>query len=439
MSGIISAIDVTIAAMHKNPIAATLLTLAIIALVTVIIYNLPPIHERFAWRVELVTTYLRMSLNPVGAMPTPIPQEADPATPTPKPSPTQGNTSTPIETKAGPTSTATASPTPIPDAYQLPVPQYEKQGPNECGPTTLAIYLHYYGWTGTKDDITRVVKPTIDDRNVNVDELVYFVGTHAGWLNAKFRVGGDLALLKNLIAGGFPVMIEESFYDDQSYWPGDDLWAAHYLLLTGYNDSTQAFTGQDSFRGPNKVVPYKTLDQYWHVFNRVYILVYKPDQEEALKSILGPQWNPDANRQHALDVARAETQANPKDAFAWFNLGSNLVYFEQYAEAGHAYDSARQIGLPQRMLRYQFGPFIAYFHAARYDDLLAVTEYILKNTPNSEEAHLWHGWGLYRKGNTAGAIADFQTAVKDHPGYQDALYALNFLGASPLPVPTSTP
>lgn len=323
---------------------------------------------------------------------------------------------------------------------QLPAPAYEKQGPNECGPTTLAIYLHYYDWKGTKDDITQVVKPSIDDRNVNVEELVFFVRNHAGWLNAEFRVGGDLTLLKHLIAGGFPVMIEESFYDDHSYWPGDDLWAAHYFLVTGYNDVDQAFTGQDSFRGPNKVVPYKTLEEYWHVFNHVYILVYKPPQEGALKSILGAQWDPDANRQQALDGAQAETQANPKDAYAWFNLGSNLVYFEKYTEAAHAYDSARQLGLPQRMLRYQFGPFIAYFHAARYDDLLAVTEYILKNTPNSEEAHLWHGWGLYRKGNKAGAIVDFQTAEKDHPGYQDALYALNFVGASPLPAgPTPTP
>jgi hypothetical protein len=425
--------------MHKNPVIATLMTLAGIALVTVIIYNLPPVHERFAWRVELITTYIRMSINPVGAMPTPIAQNTDPIITSPSPSPTLVNTPTPAPTQPGPTPTATASPTPIPASFQLPAPAYEKQGPNECGPTTLAIYLHYYGWTGTKDDISAVVKPSIDDRNVNVEELVYFVSTHAGWLTAKFRVGGDLTLLKNLIAGGFPVMIEESFYDDQSYWPGDDLWAAHYFLVTGYDDAAQTFTGQDSFRGPNRVVPYKTLDEYWHVFNRVYILAYKPPEEAALKSILGAQWDPDANRQHALEVAQAETQANPKDAFAWFNVGSNLVYFEQYAEAGHAYDTARQIGLPQRMLRYQFGPFIAYFHAARYDDLLAVTGYILKNTPNSEEAHLWHGWGLYRKGDTAGAINDFQIAVKDHPGYQDALYALNFVGGAPLPIPTSTP
>ena len=104
--------------MHKNPIAATLLTLAGIALVTVIIYNLPPVHERFAWRVDLVTTYIRMALNPVGAMPTPIAQATDPAFATPTPDPTLADTPTAAPTRPGPTPTATASPTPIPAAYQ---------------------------------------------------------------------------------------------------------------------------------------------------------------------------------------------------------------------------------------------------------------------------------------------------------------------------------
>ena len=57
-----------------------------------------------------------------------------------------------------------------------------------------------------------MVKPLAEDRNVNPEELVYYVRTHAGWLNAEFRVGGDIELLKQLVAAGFPVMIEESFY-----------------------------------------------------------------------------------------------------------------------------------------------------------------------------------------------------------------------------------
>ncbi len=419
---------VTIAAMHKNPVIATLLTLAGIALATILIYNSPPVHSRMAWRVELVTTYLRGVISPAGAMPTPLPQPTEVAlatatvtlTPTITPSPTPGPTPTPLPT-----------PTPIPGAVSLPPGAYEKQGPNECGPTTLANYLHFYGWTGTKDDITAVVKPLEEDRNVNVEELIYFVSTHAGWLRSEFRVGGDLTRLKQLLAAGIPVMIEESFYDDKPYWPGDDLWAAHYLLVTGYDDASQTFTGQDSFHGPDQKIPYDTLNKYWEVFNRVYILVFLPNQEGMVQSILGSDWDRDANRRHALEAAQAASQADPKDAFAWFNMGSNMVYFEQYAEAAHAYDTARTLGLPQRMLRYQFGPFIAYFHSARYDDLLALTEYLLKNTPNSEEGLLWHGWASYRKGDTERAIEDFRNALKNNPNYEDAKYALSFLGATP--------
>ena len=93
----------------------------------------------------------------------------------------------------------------------MAAPLWELQGANNCGPATLALYLRYYGWDGNQDIIAQVVKPVTEDRNVNPDELIYFVRTHAGWLNAEFRVGGDIQLLKQLLAAGFPVMIEESF------------------------------------------------------------------------------------------------------------------------------------------------------------------------------------------------------------------------------------
>ena len=83
------------------------------------------------------------------------------------------------------------------------------------------------------------------------------------------------------------------------------------------------------------------------------------------------------------------------------------------------------------MLRYQFGPFIAYFHSGQIDDLLTMTEYALKITRNSEEALLWHGWAVYRKGDLNQAILDWRAALKAHPGYPDAEYALKFVGATP--------
>jgi tetratricopeptide (TPR) repeat protein len=234
-------------------------------------------------------------------------------------------------------------------------------------------------------------------------------------------------MLKELIAAEIPVLVEASFFFDGAYWPNDDLWAAHYLLVNAYDEVKGTFTVQDTFHGANQVLSYETLDSYWKPFNRVFILSYLPYQAEAVKEILGDGWDEAANRQDAIETARVEIETDPKDAYAWFNLGTNLLYFERYEEAANAYDQARIIGWPQRMLRYQFGPFFAYFHTGRTDDLLALAEYALQRTPNSEEALLWRGWGRYREGDINGAVSDFQAALEANYLYLDAQYALDFV------------
>ncbi len=412
--------------------------LILCVLAALLAYQYPPVRRLVTWRIEVLTTYLRGIVYPAGPMPTPLasPTPTSPEETPPPPSATPSATASPTApapsaTPPGPTATPIPSPTPLPAAISLPAPAWEKQDINNCGPAALAMYLRYYGWEGDQFNISTLIKPIPEDRNVNPEELLFFVRTRAGWLNAEYRVNGTMPLLKQLLAAEIPVIIEESFYFDDPFWPNDDLWAAHYLLLTGYDDAAQVFTGQDSFHGADQKVSYQQLDDYWRIFNRVYFLVYLPTQEEQVKTILGEDWDVQTNRQRALDTAQSETQKNADDAFAWFNLGSNLVYFEKYSEAANAYDKARLLKLPQRMLRYQFGPFFAYFHAHRYDDLLALAEYALERTPNSEEALLWRGWARYRKGSTAGAIEDWRAALKARPGFEDAHYALDFVGAAP--------
>lgn len=390
------------------------------------LYRWEPLNRRLAWRVDIVRTYLRGVVHPADAMPSPAPPP--PPTATRLPAVTLPPPASPTP---APTPSPAPTPRPLPERVSLAAPAWEKQDWNNCGPASLTMYLRYYGWEGDQFDIARLVKPAREDRNVNPEELAYFVRTQAGWMNVIYRVGGDLETLQRLLAAGYPVMIEEAFTFDEPYWPKDDLWAAHYLLLTGYDRAAGVFIGQDSFHGANQEISFADLQEKWHPFNNLYFLVYVLEDEADVQSLLGEAWDEAAARQQALDAARAQTEADPQDAFAWFNLGANLVYFERYDEAASAFDEARRIGLPQRMLRYQFTPFFAYFHSGRTEDLLALTTYALQRTPNSEEALLWHGWGLYRQGNTAQAIAHFRAALSANPTSQDARYALDFVGASP--------
>ena len=396
------------------------------------LYWLPPVHRRLAWRLDAARTSVRMVLHPVGAPPTPIgaPTAISTATPTHL-SPTLAAAVPSATPTPGPTTTPTPSPTPPPPAVSLNPPKWESQDWNNCGPTTLALYLRWWGWEGDQYDISHIVKPKRGDRNVNVEELIAFINNGVRGMSAIYRVGGDLQTLERVLAAGMPVMIEESMHFHEKYWPNDDQWGAHYLLITGYDDVKREFITQDSFRGPNRRVAYEELRRNWEAFNFVYILVFPNGRLGLVKRLLGENWNTDTNRTRALEKARAAAQAHPNDAFAWFNVGTNLLYFERYGEAASAYDRALKIGLPQRFLRYQFGPFIAYFHTARFQDLLALTDYALKVTPNSEEAHLWRGWALYRLGKKREAIAEFRAALEANPRYEDALYALRFLGVMP--------
>lgn len=398
------------------------------------LYQLPSIQERVGWRVDFALTYLRGVVDPVEAVPTVDITAVDgrsvvKVTVEPVVEPAAATLASPgvLSSARTPTVPPTPSPTSIPGKISLIPPEYEEQELNNCGPATLAMYLRYFGWQGNQATIASMVKPKKEDRNVNVEELVAYVNTQVPGLEIQYRVGGDIAMLKEFLAAGFPVMIEESFIMEESYWPNDDRWAGHYLLVTGYDDKTESFTAQDTFLGPDLSISYAKIDERWKSFNRVYLLVYPPEQRPVIQAILGDQWDVDANRRHALELAQKETEVNPDDAFAWFNVGTNLVYFENYSQAAAAYDKARSAGLPQRMLRYQFGPFFAYFQTNRIKDLLALTEYALKRTPNAEEAKMWRGWAMYRQGNRDEAERLFFEALAANPLNPDVQYAVNFL------------
>ncbi len=416
--------------MTKRNIALSIVGLIVFA---ILLYQIPAINSRLSWRFEVARTYVRNVLHPVGNVPTAIPQPANTVAPTIAIQPTQTNdpqgASGVVTTIIPPTPTLA----PPPAQAFLNSPPYEKQTANNCGPAALSMMLHMFGWNGSQKDISDVIKPVNGDRNVNPEEMAFWVRNYAGWLRIEYRVGGDLETLKRLLAAAYPVIVESTtaLNREDSGWADDDLWAAHYLLLTGYDDTAQTFTAQDTYRGPDKTIPYAQLESEWKPFNYVYLIVYLPEQEEAIKTILGSNWDADLNRQRALELAQAATAADASDSFAWFNVGSNLVYFERYDEANAAYDTSRELGLPQRMFRYQFGPFLANFHANRNNDLLALTEYALQRTEMSEETWLWRGWALYRDGDLNGAIKAWRKALSVRPGYEDALYALNFVGSTP--------
>src|SRR3990172_6671629 len=205
--------------------------------------------DSIRWRIEQVRGWALDVSNPTtDTLPTPVAaptRESVGALPTAALiSDSAADTATPTAPVAIETATAIPLIDP-PEAVTLTAPKWVKQDINNCGPATLAMYLSYYGWNGTQKDIEAVVHPNQRDKNVRWDELVYYVKTHAGWLDGLFRVGGNVDEMKRFIANGYPVVIETGYEIDVG-------WVGHYLLLTGYDNAKGVFIVQDATGGRNR-------------------------------------------------------------------------------------------------------------------------------------------------------------------------------------------
>ena len=407
-----------------------LLVVVLLIFDLLIAYQIPSIHDRLAWRLDVYGAEVRRFLfSQPDTLPTPDPRAVESARATlsalaPTPS------ATAQATAAAPTPLPSPTFAPLPAAVVLDPPRYEKQLFNNCGPATLSMTLRYWGWTGSQVDTAAALKPMQNDRNVMPYELARYVLDHTGFA-VVIRSAGTVTDLKRLIVAGFPPIVEKGFNEsdvEKKYG-----WMGHYNLLTGYDDVAGQFTVQDSFLGPDHAVGYEAMLSGWRAFNYIYLVVYPPERREEVVRLLGPSAAEDYNQTLATENARSETSlfTGQDLAFAWFNLGTSLVNVNDYGPASLAFDEARYAGLPWRMLWYQTGPYFAYFYSGRYQEVIDLADQVLNQRDDLEESWYWRGMARLALGETQAAIDDLRTALAKHPGFPPAVVKLQELGELP--------
>jgi tetratricopeptide (TPR) repeat protein len=131
--------------------------------------------------------------------------------------------------------------------------------------------------------------------------------------------------------------------------------------------------------------------------------------------------------QRALTRSQSDAASDPENAFFWFNLGTNYNALGDYQSAAAAFDQARAIGLPWRMLWYQFGPYEAYYQTGRYEDVILLADVTLKDRPYFEESFYYKGLAQEALGNIDAARANYQEAAEFNPNFALAVAALSQL------------
>jgi tetratricopeptide (TPR) repeat protein len=443
------------------PIRILLIIIGVFILAGVI-YNIPFVNDKLAWRVdEFRQQIVSIIRPPEQAVFVPVARTGTGTLPAPKvqvtslASPTKNGDNEGSATPSGPILTPTITATPLPVSVSLPGVKYVDQNNrwNYCGPSNLTMALNFWGWKGNRDDVAKVIKPGennpkkdfiqkgLTDKNVMPYEMVDFVNDKTEF-HALSRYGGSLDLLKNFIAAGYPVLTEKGYYERDAN--GKISWMGHYQFITAYDNKAKVFTVQDTYLdGPNFKVDYDKFQDGWRDFNYIFLVIYPADREAVLHNLLGEWADAKWANQHALEIANEEvkTQTGINSFFAWFNKGTSHVQLQEYVDAADAYDQAFAVYAtlgkddttrPYRMMWYQTGPYWAYYYTGRYQDVINLATTTLSTVlggPTLEESLYWRAMGEVAAGLRFDAIKDFQSAVYYNKNFPAAIDQLKSLGA----------
>lgn len=324
----------------------------------------------------------------------------------------------------------------VPSRWELNGFNVIGQGYNMCGEATLTMYLSYWGVpvdNRTQLEVANAIKPHPEDSNTSPDELVGYAESLG--FSAIVRVNGTTDLLKQFVYAGYPVMIERGF-DELP----DEGWMGHYMLVTGYSDESRTFTTLDSYwtlkhvqadpAHPVDYWDYDRLDSLWRHFGWTYIVVFPPSQFSEVQGIIGEDVDDATMYRQSAERLSGELTTNPGDVFGWFSLGTALDGLGDYERAALAYDQAQSLGIPFRMMWYQFGMYHAYYQTQQYDKVLDQANRILdvQNYPESEEAFYYRGMVYQARGQLDAARGQFRRALEYNPNFELAQQALDALG-----------
>ncbi|MEO1288210.1 MAG: hypothetical protein AAFV93_10610, partial [Chloroflexota bacterium] len=199
-------------------------------------------------------------------------------------------------------------------------------------------------------------------------------------------------------------------------------------------------------------------EEFWQHFNYTYIVLYRQDREAELMDLLGDDADEFANIINALTIATEEASQDNLDSFAWFNIGTNYVDLARYErENGNeaqaldyfnnaklAFDRAREIGVPWRMMWYQFGIYETYYEVAQasddeafasglYAEIIRIARETIENCQNPdgicyvEETYYYAGMARSALGETQSALTNFNTALQVNSNFQPAVDARDAL------------
>lgn len=294
----------------------------------------------------------------------------------------------------------------------LPGAKWVAQTFNNCGPATTSMVLQYFGHTVSQEETKAKLRTNPDDKNVFTQEIADYIKRDYD-ISSKLLYGGDLNLLKKLISNGFYVVVEDWLH------PNEDI--GHTTIIRGYDDEQGVLIADDSYIGVNITYPYEEFVQtQWKPFNYEYLPVYRSENEELLKAIIGEDWDRETMYQNSAKKAQTEIDNNQNDMYAWFNLGTSSYELGDFGKAKTSFEKSQSLGWPKRMLWYQIQPIQTLNKLGDYQKAIELANLALSGNDSFAEAHLEKAIAYKGLGDLEKARNEANIALSYSPNFKKA-------------------
>ena len=303
------------------------------------------------------------------------------------------------------------------------IPTHTYQTFNNCGPATLSMALSFYGVNVSQKELGEAMRPyqvasgDNDDKTIFTHEFVDWAKEYG--VEAVGRVNGNIDTLKTFTANGIPVVVKT--------WLNMNEDIGHFRIVRGFDESKQVIIQDDSYEGRNRKIPYYDFLSMWQPFNYAYIILYKPDQEELIKAIIGGEWDGIVDWQNSLTRAQKETELDAANPYPLFNQSMAYYYLGDYQASVSAFERVEN-QLPRRMLWYEIEPILAYQKLGDYGRVFSIIDKILNNGNRAfSELYQIRGEVYLEQGNPEAAKREFDQALLYNKNFSPAYNSLKTL------------
>ena len=147
---------------------------------------------------------------------------------------------------------------------------YQRQGFNNCGPTSVAILLGYYGHQVTQHDVNQEI-PAGSLANLDAYLVQYELMTRA------YRTSPSRDAVRLLLAQHVPVIANQ-------WLTREDKEIRHYRVIRGYDDATQEFIVDDPLLGADMHITY--ADFIWLSSPGHILPIYPPELDPLVRTLM---------------------------------------------------------------------------------------------------------------------------------------------------------